>query len=225
MHRNVALSNNQRGEINTLLIPLVLITLLLLAVGGFAGWSFTSRQQYKDHTDSIVATQVEIAKKETATAKDNEFTEKEKQPFKNYQASSSLGSLLIKYPKTWSAYIEESGSGGTSLDGYFHPVSVPGTRSGTAYALRVQVVDKSFSDEVRTYESQIKSGKAKASSYNNKNIAGVVGMRIDGEIKNKQQGIIVLMPLRDKTIKLSTESDQFYNDFNNNILPNFSFTP
>lgn len=216
---------NQRGMINALLIPLILVTLLLFAVGGFALWSFNSRQEYKNETDKIVATQVEIAKKETATEKDNEFTEKEKQPLKNYQGPSSLGSVLVKYPKTWSGYVDDTGKSSAPLDGYFHPTTVPGVQSGTAYALRVQVVDKSFSDEVRTYDSQVKAGRARASSYSNKNIPGVVGMKIEGEIASKQQGIVILMPLRDKTVKIYTESDQFYNDFNNNILPNFSFTP
>lgn len=218
-------SANERGMINALLIPLILVTLLLFAVGGFALWAFNSRQEYKNDADKIIATQVEIAKKETATEKDNEFTEKEKQPLKNYQGPSSSGSILIKYPKTWSGYVDDTGKGSAPVDGYFHPTTVPGVQSGSAYALRVQVVNRSFSDEARTYDSQVKAGKARSSSYSNKNVPGVVGMKIEGEIASKQQGIVVLMPLRDKTVKIYTESDQFYNDFNNNILPNFSFTP
>ncbi len=216
---------NQRGMINALLIPLILVTILLIAISGFAVWAFSSRQEYKNETDKIVATQVEIAKKETATQKDNEFTEKEKQPLKSYQGPSSYGGLLIKYPKTWSGYADDTGKGGEPVDGYFHPTTVPGIQSGTAYALRAQVLNKSFSDAVRVYDAQVKTGKARASSYSNQNIPGVVGMKLEGEIASKQQGIVILMPLRDKTIKLYTESDQYYNDFNNIILPNFSFTP
>lgn len=216
---------NQWGTINILLIPLILVTLLVFVIGGFALWAFSSRQEYKNETDKIVETQVKIAKKETATEKDNEFTEKEKQPLKNYQGLPALGSVIIKYPKTWSGYVDDGGRGGASLDGYFYPTTVPSIQSGTAYALRVQVLNRSFSDEAKAYDSQVKSGKLKSASYTNKNIPGIIGMRLDGEIAPKQQGIVILMPLRDKTIKLFTESDQFYNDFNNNILPNFSFTP
>lgn len=219
------INNDDHGTINALLIPLILVTILFLTISGFAIWAFMSRQEYKTNTDGIVAKQVEIAKKETATQKDNEFTEKEKQPLKNYQGPSSLGSVIVKYPKTWSAYVDDTGKGNSPLDGYFNPTTVPGLQSGSAYALRVQVVERSFSDEARSYDAQVKAGKARSSSYSNKNIPGVIGMRVDGEIAPKQQGIVILMPLRDKTVKLYTESNQYYDDFNNNILPNFSFSP
>lgn len=216
---------NEQGIINVLLIPLILVTLLFFAVTGFALWSFNSRQEYKNETDKIVAKQVEIAKKETASEKDNEFSEKEKQPLKNYQGPSALGSILIKYPKTWSGYVDDAGKGTSPIDGYFYPTTVPSIQGDTAYALRVQVIDRSFSDQAKSYDNQVKTGKARSSSYTNKNIPGVVGMRLEGEVATKRQGIVILMPLRDKTVKIYTESDQFYDDFNNNILPNFSFTP
>lgn len=225
MKKYSRMADNDQGSINALLIPLILVTILFLAVSGFAIWAFSSRQEYKNNTDGIVAKQVEIAKKETATQKDNEFTEKEKQPLETYQGPGSFGGIIVKYPKTWSAYVEDSGKGSTPVDGYFNPTTVPGLQSGSAYALRVQVVDRQFSEEARTYDAQVKSGKARSTSYTNRNIPGVIGVRIDGEISPKQQGIVILLPLRDKTVKLFTESDQYYNDFNNNVLPNFSFTP
>ena len=225
MNNTKYLKGNQSGTINVLLVPLILVTVLLLAISVFALITFNSRQQYKNETDKIVATQVDIAVKETSTKKDNEFAEKEKQPLKNYQGPDAYGALIIRYPKTWSGYVDDSSNGSVPVNGYFYPTTVPGFQSGTAYALRVQVVGRSFSEETRSYDNQVKSGKAKATSYSNKNIPGVVGMRVEGESEPKKQGIVVMLPLRDKTVKLYTESDQFYKDFNDNILPNFSFTP
>ncbi len=216
---------DERGTINALLIPLILVTILFLGICVFAFWAFSGRQEYKNETDKIVELQVSIAKKETATEKDNEFTEKEKQPLKSYLGPSSFGGLVIKYPKTWSGYVDDGGKSGSPVDGYFHPTTVPGIQGDASYALRAQILDKSFSDEVKTFDSRVKNGKARASTYSNKNIPGVVGVKIEGEIDSNKQGIVILMPLRDKTVKIYTESDQFYNDFNNHILPNFSFTP
>lgn len=223
--QNTNLKHNQRGSINVLLIPLILVTILALGASGFGLWAFSDRQVYKNDTDKIVATQVEIAKKEVATTKDNEFAEREKQPLKTYQGPSSFGSLIIKYPKTWSGFVNDDGKSGSPIDGYFHPTTVPGFASGTAYALRAQVLEKSFSDVVRSYDSKVKNGKMRSSAYSNKNIPGIVGVRVEGEVSSKQQAIIILMPLRDKTVLLMTQSDQFYKDFEDNILPNFSFTP
>lgn len=216
---------NTSGGINALLIPLILVIILLLAIGGFAFWSYDEMQKYKYDTDKIVATQVEIAKKETATLKDNEFSEREKDPLKSYQGPDQFGNVMIKFPKTWSGYVDDSGKGSSPIDGYFQPMVVPNIQSGTSYALRLQVVDRSFSDEVKNYDSQVKSGRVNASMYSNPNIPGIVGMRIEGELTGKQKGIVILMPLRDKTVKLWTESDLYYKDFADYVLPNFSFTP
>ncbi len=225
MKKQYGLGEDQRGVMNVLLIPLILTIVLLLASLGFGTWAFIQMQDYKNNVDDKVATATAVAVKEAETKKDNEFIEREKQPLKSYASPAQLGSINIKYPKSWSAYIDESGKGSSGLDGYFNPNIVPGVSTDTSYALRVQVVDQSFADVVRSFDSAVKQGKAKSQPYQPVNVGGVVGVRIDGEIASKQQGIIVLLPLRDKTIKLYTQSDRYFADFNNNILPNFSFTP
>lgn len=218
------LAKNQRGAMNVLLIPLILLIVMFLGALGFGFWAFMGMQDYKNNVDEKVVAAVEVAKKETATKKDNEFTEREKEPHKTYQGPSAQGSILIKYPKTWSGYVDE-GRSGSAVDGYFHPSTVPGTQSGVAYALRVQVTNRGFHDEVKSLDSAVRAGRARSSAYQPAKVDGVVGVRIDGEIRSGQQGIMVILPLRDKTIKLFTESDQFHGDFNNHILPNLSFTP
>lgn len=223
MNTTQSVWRDERG-MNTLLVPLIVTIVLFLAMAGFGLWAYMSRQDYKNNTDEKIQTAVEVAVKEAETQKDNEFAEKEKQPLATYQGSASLGSIVVKYPKTWSAYVDEASRGG-SLDGYFHPNTVPGVRNEQSYALRLQVTERSFADEVRSYDSQLKNGTARAKAYQPVNVDNVVGLRVEGEIDSGKQGILVMVPLRDKTIKLYTESDQFYNDFNNNVLPNFTFTP
>ncbi len=225
MKKQYGLGADQRGVMNALLIPLILTIILLVVSLGFGAWAFMQRQDYKNNVDSKIATASANAVTAAETKKDNEFIEREKQPLKSYASPSQYGSISIKYPKTWSAYIDESGKGSAGLDGYLNPNIVPGISTDTAYALRIQVVDQNFADVVRSFDSAVKQGKAKSQAYQPVNVKGVVGVRIDGEIASKQQGIIVLLPLRDKTIKLYTQSDQYFADFNNNILPNFVFTP
>lgn len=216
---------DQKGAISMLLIPLVLTVLFFFGALGFGFWAYSSRQDYKDNVDEKVATAVEVAEKQTATEKDNEFIEREKEPLKEYQGPSSLGTIIIKYPKTWSAYVNDTGKGGAPLDGYFQPGVVPGVDGDASYALRLEVTDKSFSDEAKGYDTDVKQGKVKSQPYQPPNVKNVVGLRLDGEIEKGKQGIMILVPLRDKTIKLWTEADQYKGDFENNILPNFSFTP
>ncbi len=221
--RNVR--SDERG-INALIFPLIALVLFFIAALVFGLWAYNSRQDYKNNVDQKIQAAVDVAKKETATQKDNEFIDREKQPLKDYQGPTSYGSVQVKYPKTWSAYVDESGKAGVPVDGYFQPNYVQGVNTpDVSYALRLQVLNRTFANELGSYDAQIKGGKATTQPYKPVNVPGVVGVRLDGEPEIGKKGVVILIPLRDKTIKLSTEADQYKQDFTDNILPNFSFTP
>lgn len=215
----------RRHHRNGLLIPLIISIVLLLGISGFAIWAFMERGTYKDKSDAIVAKEVELAKQETASEKDKEFVEKEKEPFKEYKGPSQFGSLHLSYPKTWSAFITEDGSSNQSIDGYMHPNYVPGLKSGTDFALRFQVVDRSYDTEMKKFESKVKQGKVTVSPYRAKNVPDVLGSRVVGEINKGQNDTMVLFPLRDKTLIVWTESNQFLKDFDDNVLSALIFVP
>ncbi len=217
--------NDQRGTMNVLLIPLILVVLLLIGAIGFGAWAFSERQDYKNNTDTKITAAVEVAKQQTASEKDNEFLEKEKEPLKEYVGSDVVGTLALKYPKTWSAYIEEKEASNTPLDGYFHPNYVPASGDEIAYALRVQVISSSYESEVKQLENEAKKGSISVEPYQATNVTSVLGLRVDGEISKGKQGSMVLLPLRDKTIKIWTESEHFINDFDEIILENLNFIP
>lgn len=221
--KTLRLRQDERG-MSALLIPFILAMVFFLSTLGFALWAYNSRQDYKNNVDSKIATAVDVAKKETATQKDNDFIEREKQPLKEYKGPVNYGAVDVHYPKTWSAYVDETNKA-TPVNGYFHPSYVPGIQATQNYALRVQVVDRKFEDVLREYDGQVRTGKVTVSPYKPVNVPNIVGEKLEGEIEPRKQGIVVLIPIRDKTIKLSTESDQYKPDFINNVLPNFSFTP
>lgn len=211
-----------------MLIAFIAVVLLLLVSVGFGAWAFISRQDYKDNVETKIAAAVGIAQKQTATAKDNEFLEKEKLPLKYYKGPGTYGSVQISYPKTWSAFVTElSTSGGTPVEGYFHPNFVPSIsqQTGTGFALRVQVVSTAYDQVLRQFENNAKTGKVKITAYSASKVPGTVGARVDGEIVSGKQGSMVLFPIRDKTLKVWTEATQFVGDFDSNILPNLSFVP
>jgi hypothetical protein len=78
---------------------------------------------------------------------------------------------------------------------------------------------------MRTYESATKAGKVKVSPFKADKVQNILGSRIDGEINAGQKDSMIVVPLRDKTLKVWTESDQFVGDFNTVILPNLTFVP
>jgi hypothetical protein len=215
------IQSREDGSINLLLIPLILAVVFFLAALGFGLWAYSERTDYKNNVDAKIATAVDVAEKETATEKDNEFIEREKEPLQEYQGPSAFGTIKLKYPKTWSAYVDES----KGVDGFFHPNFVPGIASNPNYALRVQVVDRPYADELRNFDGAVKQGKAQAVPYKPVNVENIVGTQLTGEIASQKSGTLILLPLRDKTVKIWTEADQFKKDFFDNVLANFNFEP
>lgn len=216
---------DQAGVLNALLIPFIMIMVFFLAAAGFATWAFMSRQDYKNNSDSKVTKAVDVAKQQTSTQKDNEFVQKEKEPLKDYKGPEAYGSLDVKYPKTWGAYISEGKNSAMPIDGYFNPDFVPGIADGTIYALRVQVVSNTYASQLQQFSVLAKSGKVQVAPFKAAKVPSIVGSRIDGEIVIGKQGSMIILPIRDKTLKIYTEANQFKGDFNNIILPNFTFTP
>ena len=208
-----------------LLISLATMTFLLLAFIVFSIWAFTSRLDYKTNSDKNASDAVAIAVQKESTRKDSEFLEKEKNPLKTYQGPEAYGSISISYPKTWGAYVVQTDRAALPVDGYFHPNYVPGVQSGTAFALRVQITNVAYDQEMKQFDGKVKSGKLVVSPFTAKNVPGVTGARVEGEINTGQKDYMILVPLRDKTLKISTESQQFVGDFDNIILANLKFVP
>ena len=217
-------SLNQHGAVDSWLIAFAVTLIVFFGTAGFGLWAYMSRQDYKDNVDSKIAIAVAAAEKANSAKKDAEFIEREKEPLRTYVGPAAYGSLSISYPKTWSAFIDESGKGSAALDGSLNPSFVPSLQAG-GVALRVQVIDVQYAQTLRTLEQTTKTGKIKVTPYSAPKVPGVVGIRADGEIKIGKQGSMVILPLRDKTLQVWTEASQFVPDFNTIILPNLNFVP
>lgn len=214
-----------KNHMPLLIIALSLTLLLLFAAAGFGMWAFTSRQDYKNNSDKKVAAAVQVAKEQEGKAKDAEHAEQDKSPTRTYAGPAQYGSVSIQYPKTWSAFVTES-NGGIPIDGYFHPSFVPGTQSGTAFALRVQVVAQPYSQVARQFDPTTNKNIT-VKPYSAPKVPSVVGMRVDGQIVQsaKLVGTAIVLPVRDKTIIVSTQSVTFRGDLEKYILANLTFEP
>lgn len=224
------IQNNQRGAVSGLGISLGLTIFLLLGAIAFGGWAFSGRQDYKINSDAKVEKAVIIAKQQESSAKDAQFVQDQKKPLTSYNGPEAFGSLSISYPKTWSGYVDDSGTGTNQVDGYFNPGVVPSlTNLSSVFALRVQVVNQTYDTIAKTIANLQQSGGQSAppvvSPYALPKLPKVVGMKIVGTLPNQKQGEMVILPLRAQTIQIWEETDQFRGDFENNILPNFSFIP
>lgn len=210
---------------------IAILVLLLIAAIAFGAWAFLGRQDYKTNSDQKAAAAVAAAKKAQAAQLQAQFDQTAKSPFKTFHGSPTYGSVSFKYPKTWSAYVETDSSS-EPINAYFFPDQVPGTQSKTAYALRVELVNTDYSQLMRQFDSEIKQGKITAAAYIPPKLKGVAnaqpGTLLSGQINSgdsSQQGIMLAIKVRDKTLKIYTESSDFADDFNGTILNSLTFAP
>ncbi|HVS58263.1 MAG TPA: hypothetical protein VHD60_00800 [Candidatus Saccharimonadales bacterium] len=214
---------SQSGDVNVLLVPLILVTLLFLGAGAFAVWAFNGRQHYKNDTDQIVSAQVAAAKSQQSAADQKQFAEQAKQPYKTYKGPSSLGSIAVMYPKTWNGLVtfNSAASNQVLLDGYFYPDVAP-----SLYAVRINVLQQSYTDVVNQITSNGTSQNVTAKPYAFPKVPGVVGVKLTGTIENNNTtGTMIVVPLRTTTLEVWTEGSKYLGDFNNIILKNFTFLP
>lgn len=206
------------------------LSLLVVGLAIFAFSAYSTGQDYKNNSDQKAAQAVEKAKAEQEKQLQAKFDEEYKKPNTSYKGPASFGSVAFDYPKTWSAYVIEGD--GQPINGYFHPSVVPGIDSGAAYALRLEIVDLPYSQVVEEYNSLISSGQLTAKAYIPPKMEGNTGvqpgLRLDGEVdqgESPKRGSLVIIQVRDKTLKIYTQSENFLNDFNNTILPTLTFSP
>lgn len=220
------MSGNEHGAINALLLPLIAAVLLFIGALVFGMWAYGGRQDYKDNVDAKIAVAVAAAKQAESQAKEKEFAERDKNPLRTYTGPSEFGSISIQYPKTWSAYVADDNQGSPFVDGYFQPSVVPNIQSeNSVFALRVQVVDANYSDELQAFSDAVNTGKVAVQPYAAPKVPKIVGSKVTGQLTDKLTGEKVLLPLRDKTLEIWTESTQYQPDFDNIIMANLTFQP
>jgi hypothetical protein len=213
-------------------VALIIISVVLgLALVGslvFGVWAFNGRQDYKNNSDKKSAAAVAAAKSAQAKELQAQFDQQSKSPNKVFQGPVTYGSISFNYPKTWSAYVDQSSST-EPLNSYFYPDQVPGLQSNSAFALRVELVNTTYSQVIQSFSSQIKIGKLTAAAYTPPQMSGIanaqVGTRLDGQILSNQTGSMVIIQVRDKTLEVYTESSNYLGDFNNTVLPSLKYTP
>ena len=219
--------NRQAGTVNSLLVSLITSVVLVVGFAAFGVWAFMGRQDYKNNSDKKAAAASTQTKEQTQKEDAVQYAEQSKNPLKTHVGPDAFGSVTIQYPKTWSAYVtEHNNNSGVPMNDYFHPDVVQDTSNVTnAYALRVQIVNNTYSQVMAQYQGLAVAKKVTVTPYKLPRVPSVVGSRVGGQIAAQKQGIVVVLPLRNVTLEISTESKDFESDFNTFILPNLSFSP
>src|SRR3972149_11800458 len=184
----------RRSDVNGSVRSVVLIAILTLALAGALGfglWANSGKMDYKNNVDTKIAAAVAEAQKIQAAELELKFNEQAKSPTRTYQSAVSSGSVGFSYPNTWSAYVEQDNAS-QPINGYFHPHQVPGVRSESTYALRIEMVSTDYSQVVNGFSTKTKDGSLSAAAYIPPKMQGLAnvqpGTKLDGALDDKKTG-------------------------------------
>lgn len=212
--------SSRRKKPIALIAAIVLGGLLLVCLVGLV-WSFSQYRTYKSDADKLIAEAVDTAKAEQAAELESNFQTERDRLYNTYAIDPVLGNVTLQYPRDWSFYLEQSTTTGrTRIDAIFHPTVVAKADPGT-YGLRLQLLQQLYSDVVEDYQRAIDRDELTATPVKSN---GVDGLRLDGQIDTDHTGSLVILPIRDKTLVISTEANDYLSVFNE-AISTLVFTP
>lgn len=215
---------DNQGAVSPLLLGLIAVGVLFL-IALFFGLSQMSKvSDYKNNMDQKVAEEVQKQSTKIAEEKQAEFDEKEKAPYKFWTSPTQFGSVKVGFPKTWSFYLDlaEASSSRSAIQLYAHPDYVPKISNEQRYALRLSLQMDDYNDVLDDYRRESERGTLEIGTVQVSNVSGI---KVKGLIDNKVNGTLVVFPIRDKVLKVWTESTDYEADFENIVLKNISFIP
>lgn len=191
-------------------IILIIVSLIAVTFVGLFIWKYLEWDNVKTDVDGQIDVAVAMAIAENTTKLENEFSEREKYPYKTFSGPTDYGSLSFEYPKTWNVYIAKDAANGGDFEAYFNPGEVQPIGNDTINSLRVTIRDAAFDSVVKSYDSNLRNGKL---SVVTRNVGSAVANVYTGEIRSNVRGIVAIFKLRDKTVLLQTDAELFSAEF------------
>lgn len=212
--------NDNSGLIKTIII--VIVSLVAVTFIGLFVWIMLQYNEVSSDVEGQIATAVAAAKAEQALRDEEEFAEREKDPYRTFSGPADYGQLTFEYPKTWSVYIASDASKGGDFTAYFNPIEVNTVSNTTINALRLSILDKDFESVVAGYQKEMDK-KGSNLSMTTITVGGTTANRYSGTIPGTDlNGYIVVFKIRDKSAVLRTDSLLFEADFDR-LLGTISF--
>lgn len=203
--------NFYQGSVDGWMIATIGFVVLFLVAGALGAWAYISYDDLRADVDAKIQQEVTEGKREQSDADYKKYQEESKNPRIEFVGPAEYGRVSFMYPRTWSVYIEQDATDRKNYVAYLHPVAVPSiSNKDSRFALRLEILNKDYDEVVKEYADRLKKGELTSSTpeYN-----GIATTRFDGAFSKEVRGAAVLMRVRDKTVRFSTDADTFKPDF------------
>lgn len=136
-------------------------------------------------------------------------------PFRTYTAEPVNGGFQLQIPKNWSLYAGNNTTALTQLDLASSPDVVvvnSGPNAVNTHAFHLQLRKASAASINKTFEARLKK---KTLTSRGVIVSGIQGTWFEGTIDDQRHnGVVVVLPVRDKTMVISTETRNYLDEFN-----------
>ena len=209
-------AKKQKGSNRSLIVAVSILSILFVVAGFLAIWAYSNYRTATNGVQDKIDLAVAAAKKDQANSDETNFTEREKQPNRQFVGPDNYGRVTFNYPKTWSVYVSSDvqNNGGT-YQAYLNPGVVPPVgASNQLFALRVTIQQMGYSQVLQQYQSLVQAGKLTSSNIS---VNGHNGTRLDGNFTSQLRGSAVFFQIRDKVLIVQTDANTFDSDYENII--------
>ncbi|MFZ2560358.1 MAG: hypothetical protein WAW91_01880 [Candidatus Nanoperiomorbaceae bacterium] len=218
---------DDRGAAGVFIFGMIFFMLVAVGVGI---WGYTQMQKATTAANSRLSYAKQVSDqavtKAVAAQQDKDAADKVaalKQPFSTFAAPAVFGSVNFQYPKTWSQFVQ-SNSGG-NFAAYFYPLAVPPVNTDTAYALRVVITSQPYTQVLQQNQGLVQQGKLTATTLNTGIGSAAKGMLLQGQFSDKINGLGAFFPVLNGnyTLEIFADDQNFFDDYNNTILPSLKY--
>ena len=209
-----------RKDVKSLLKTIAIITLSLVSVtfiGLFIWMEVEYTETQKDVNGQIAKAVVEAVDENTAKL-ENDFAEREKNPYNTFAGPADYGELTFEYPKTWSVYVAKDARNGGDFEAYFNPLEVSEVNEINIAALRLKILNTPFDSVVESYKGNLEGEEPKL-HLDSVTIGldnNITANRYSGILPGTDEfnGYVTIFKLRDKTVLMQSDSVLFEGDYN-----------
>ncbi len=198
---------NKTNQINYKTMMGIFTILVVVMIGGLG---FTTYKYYdlKKNFDTRSEAITNLALRKNTKRLEADFVEREKREFVTYTALTELGSLSFTHPKNWHIYLKNDSV--NDYEVYFHPRRIRPIDRDSRYALRLNVTDKDYERVLKGYDSLVRKEDITTKVVN---VNGSNATLFEGMFNKYIKGSQLVFKLRDKTVIMSTDAEQFKKDF------------
>lgn len=156
------------------------------------------------------------------TKDQNQFAQDTIKDTRTYESPADYGSFVLTLPKSYSLWVNPQANG--VINGVSNPNAVDG--KADVQAFRFEQTTTPFSSTKQRYDAFTKDKKNNV-RVEEVTVSGIKGYKYTGLIDKKTniEGTYIILPIRDKSLVLQTDSNKDYLDAFNSIIGQIKLNP